>query len=181
MTKEIERLSGKEIYTNRWMSLREDRVRFPNGHEGIYGVVDKPDFALIVPVHGDGRIQMVEQYRYPVSERLWEVPMGSWESDPNVDPAILARAELEEETGFKAGDIEHFGYFYQASGIINQGYHAYLATDLQQGQVQHDQEEQGMVTQAFHIDEIVAMISSGQIKDAPSVAAIGYLRLVGKL
>ena len=44
----IERLRGRIAYENPWMTVHEDKVRFPNGDEGIFGVVEKPDFAVIV-------------------------------------------------------------------------------------------------------------------------------------
>ncbi|MEV2216103.1 NUDIX hydrolase [Streptomyces sp. NPDC050997] len=65
------------VYRNSWMTVREDALRRPDGSDGIYGVVDKPDFVLIIPVEGDG-FHIVEQYRYPVGGRFWEFPQGSW-------------------------------------------------------------------------------------------------------
>ena len=76
MTEVITQLASRPIYRNRWLSLREDKVRFPGGHEGIYTVVEKSDFATIIPVHDDGRIQLVRQYRYPVGGSYWELPQG---------------------------------------------------------------------------------------------------------
>jgi hypothetical protein len=32
------------------MQLREDMIQRPDGSQGIYSYVDKPDFALIIPV-----------------------------------------------------------------------------------------------------------------------------------
>ncbi len=63
------------------MKVREDNILRRDGSAGIYGIVEKPDFALIVPMH-DGMIHLVEQYRYPVKGRFWEFPQGSWEQDP---------------------------------------------------------------------------------------------------
>ena len=97
----IRTLSSREIYRNRWFSLREDAIERSNGTHGIYGVVDKPDGAVILPIDGD-HIWLVEQFRYTVGERALELPQGAWASD-NVDPETLARGELREETGLTAG------------------------------------------------------------------------------
>ena len=67
------------------MRVREDMIRRRDGSTGIYGVVEKPDFVVIVPVEDDGRVHLVEQYRYPVKGRYWEFPQGSWEREPGVD------------------------------------------------------------------------------------------------
>jgi hypothetical protein len=61
------------------MAVREDEVVLPDGRPGVYFVVDKPDFALVVPREDDGSLWLVEQYRYPVGRRSWEFPQGSWD------------------------------------------------------------------------------------------------------
>ena len=104
----VTQLDSKIVYQNRWMRVREDVVARPDGSRGIYGVVEKPDYAVILPVDGDG-LHLVEQYRYPVGGRFWELPQGSWEERPDVDPAVLARAELEEETGLAAAEMREIG------------------------------------------------------------------------
>lgn len=128
--KEFETIDTRITYENKWMTVREDKVRRPSGAEGIYGIVDKPDFVAIIPVH-QGRIQLVEQYRYPVEGRYWEIPQGSWEENPDVDNATVAAAELKEETGLIAGKMECVGHIFQAYGYSNQGFYLYLATELE--------------------------------------------------
>ena len=76
--KEIETISSRVAYKNNWMTVREDKVLRPSGAEGIYGVVDKPDFVAILPIQSN-YIHLVEQYRYPVEGRYWEIPQGSWD------------------------------------------------------------------------------------------------------
>ena len=65
-TSDIKTLGSRVVYENRWMRVREDAIRRRDGSDGIYGVVEKPDFAVIVPVEDDGRIHLVQQYRYHV-------------------------------------------------------------------------------------------------------------------
>ncbi|MBT3360159.1 MAG: NUDIX hydrolase [Rhodospirillales bacterium] len=163
------------------MKVREDTVRFSNGHEGIYGIVDKDDFVLVVPIHPDGTIQMVQQFRYPVGGRYWELPQGSWESKESVDPVQIALGELAEETGLRAKKMEPIGHFFEAYGFSNQGFHLFLATGLFQGPPERETEEHGMISGMFAMEEIVQMITEGTIKDAPTIAAIGYLRLTARI
>jgi ADP-ribose pyrophosphatase len=79
MAVDIETLGTRIVYENRWMRVREDAIRRRDGSEGIYGVVEKPDFVAIVPLEDDGRIHLVQQYRYPVGARYWEFPQRAWE------------------------------------------------------------------------------------------------------
>lgn len=169
-------LSSKTVYKNRWMTVREDEVERENGQKGIYGVVEKPDFALIIPFDGT-HLYLVEQYRYPVSARFWEFPQGSWEQAPDTDPAELARAELIEETGLSAGKLTYLGHLYKAYGYSNQGMHVFFATDLTQGTQELDEEEHGLIVKKFTLDEIKKMIRVGSIKDSSTLAAWSLWRI----
>ncbi len=176
-TPEIITLASREIYANRWMRLREDSIRRADGQEGIYSVVEKPDFAVIAAVQ-DGQIYLVEQYRYPVSGRHWELPQGTWDKDES-DPLGLARAELQEETGLQAGQMQWVGHLYLAYGFCTQAYDLFLATDLRQGPQALEPEEQGLICRPFAIETVLEQVRGGQLQDATTVAALGLLRLKG--
>src|SRR6187551_307522 len=72
----VDSLGSRQVYANAWMTVREDPIRRADGSTGIYGVVDKPDFALVIPLDGE-RMRLVEQYRYPIGMRRWEFPQGT--------------------------------------------------------------------------------------------------------
>ena len=51
----ITTLSSREVYRNYWMRVREDEILRSNGKKGIYGVVEKDDAAIIIPIdEGNG-------------------------------------------------------------------------------------------------------------------------------
>ena len=177
---EIETLDSHIVYKNKWMTVREDRIKRPSGVEGIYGVVEKPDFVVILPIQ-DGFIYIVEQYRYPIKERCWELPQGSWEEKPNVDHAELAAGELKEETGLVSDRMEYLGHQYLATGYSNQAYHIYLATDLKFTFKELDAEEEGLISKKVSLQEFESMILSGIIKDATTVNAYGLAKLKGAI
>jgi len=173
---EIVRTGRRLAYKNRWMTVWEDQVLFPDGSAGIYGCVDKPDFALIVPFDGTG-YYLVEQYRYPVAGRYWEFPQGSLEMSPDADIHDVARQELSEETGLTAKSLEVLGELYEAYGFSNQGFTVFLATDLTTGESNPESSEIGISCHRFELDEIWELVRLGKLKDAPSIAA---LALVGR-
>ncbi len=175
----IEQISTRTVYENRWMRVREDEIRRADGSTGIYGVVEKPDFALIVPVDEHGELWLVEQHRYAVGGRFWEFPQGSWEGSADVDAQELARGELLEETGLLATSMRHVGHLYEAYGFSTQGFDVWLATELQAHEPRREAEEQDMRAQRFTRAAVEQMIRDGALKDGPSVAAYGMLLIEG--
>ncbi len=174
---EIRTLSTREVYANRWMRVREDAILRADGSRGLYGVVEKADFATVIPLGPEG-ITMVEQYRYTVGGRYWEFPQGSKE-EGSYSPEELARAELREETGLTADRIEEIGTLFTAYGYSNQRYRVFVATGLTPGSASLDPEELGLISQTFPVAEVERMILSGEIRDASTVAAFGLLKMRG--
>lgn len=173
----IKKLSSKTVYENPWMTVREDNVEFKNGHQGIYGVVDKPDFALIAPFDGE-YLHFVKQFRYPIGRDSIEFPQGSHPSDRSVTPVEVANLELEEEIGLKANKVEKVGFLYEACGYSSQGFYVFLATDLYEGEKKPDPTEADLVHIKMTISEFESMISDGAITDAPTISA--YVSLIVK-
>ncbi len=163
------------VYENPWMTLREDEVEHGDGSRGIYAVVDKPDFALVVPFENDG-FHLVEEYRYPLGGRYWQFPQGTFPKGRTGTPEELAAAELGEETGFAAGRLERLGYLHCAQGVTGQGFHVFLATDLTPGEPDREVTEQDMRERWFPRGEVERMIRAGVITDDSTLAA--YLLLV---
>ena len=166
----------RTVYENRWMRLREDRLVRADGSEGLYAVVDKDPAAAVIAIDG-GQAVLVEQYRHPVGGRFWEIPQGSWEGERAPDAEQLARGELAEETGMRAGSIERLGRLFFAYGITGQPFDVWLATDLTAGEQSLDPEEEGLRVGRFALARVEEMIADGTIADAATVAAFGLLRL----
>lgn len=172
----MEQISTRPVYANAWMTVREDGIRRPDGSEGIYGVVDKPTAAVVIPRDGD-RLHLVEQFRYPVGARRWEFPMGTAPDRAEVDPALLAARELEEETGLRAGRMELIGDLDIAPGMSSQREHVFLATELTAGPTRREHTEQDMQTRWFTVAEFEAAVRDGGIVDAQTLAAYLLLTL----
>jgi ADP-ribose pyrophosphatase len=174
----IKTISSKVVYENPWISVREDAIERPDGSPGIYSVVDKGNYAVVVPYENDG-FWLVEQYRYPVGERSWEFPMGTYPDRQVGDPMQLAQRELREETGLTAGSWALLGELYCVPGFSSQSGHVYLATDLVRGERNREQEEQDMRQAWFSRAELETMLRDGTIKDAQTVACYGFFLLHG--
>ena len=171
-------LSSKQVYQNKWMRVREDAIQRPSGAKGIYGVVEKPEFAIIIPRIGDDLI-LVEQFRYPVQQRSLEFPQGACESQPNIQPETLARQELREETGLVAGSMTHFSRQAVGIGFCDQWFNVFFATELEQQHTERDEEEEDLAIVRLSISDFEHRIMTGAIIDATTVNAFCLAKLQG--
>ncbi|WP_233526211.1 NUDIX domain-containing protein [Actinomadura spongiicola] len=160
------------------MTVTEDQVERPDGSRGIFGVVHKPDFALVIPVEGDG-FHMVEEYRYPIGKRTWSFPQGTLPDRQEADPEELARLELVQETGLRARTLRHLGYLHCSHGSSGQGFNIFHASDLEKGEHDREVEEQDMRQAWVSRPDFVAMVDDGRITDDSTLAAYALLLMKG--
>ena len=170
-TASIATLSSREVYRNPWLSVREDAILRSNGKPGIYGVVDKDDCAIILPIDGD-HVWLVEQFRYTIQERCLELPQGGWEMG-NVDPEALARGELKEELGLHAEKMTYLGFLWIAYGFSNQKQHVFVAQGLSATATDPDPEEHDLVAHRMPIAEFEHRMLDGSIRDCSTLGAWG--------
>jgi ADP-ribose pyrophosphatase len=171
----ITTLNSREVYRNHWMRVREDEILRSNGHRGIYGVVEKDDAAIILPIDGD-RIWLVEQFRYTIGQRALELPQGGWEMEVE-NPEDLARGELREETGLDAARMTYLGWMWIAYGFNRQKQHVFLAEELSAAPAQRDDEEHDLTVRSLPIAEFEQKILAGEIRDNCTVAAWGLYQM----
>jgi 8-oxo-dGTP pyrophosphatase MutT (NUDIX family) len=169
------------VYRNPWIRVREDAVEREDGSTGVYGVVERPHFALVIPAERNG-FWLVEQFRHPLGRRAWEFPQGTWsvegeDAGSGGTAAELARAELAEETGLRAGDLRHLGHLDLAPGLSTQEFDVWLATDLRPGPTAREVTEADMQQAFVPETELRAMVRDGRFTDGPSLAAYSLLLL----
>jgi len=173
VTQDWQIIDSRLVYENHWMRVREDRVRRPSGSAGLYGVIEKRPFAIVIPFDGT-KLYLVNQYRHPIGRRLWELPQGIGDGE---DPEAMAHQELREETGLRAGRMTSLGLVYPAPGMSMQMGHLYLAEDLQQAEQELEDTEEDLLVRQFTLTEVGDMLRSGDICDAVSLASFTLWRM----
>ena len=168
--------SSREVYRNPWIRVREDAVERDDGSAGVYGVVEKPHFGLVIPAERDG-FWLVEQFRHPLGRRAWEFPQGTWTAGQGGAAEDLGRAELAEETGLRAAEFRHLGHLDLAPGLSTQEFDVWLATGLTPGPTAREATEADMRTAFVPEAEFRAMVGDGRFTDGPSLAAYSLLLL----
>ncbi len=162
-------IDSRNIFDGKIVHLRVDTVRLPNGHESQREIVSHRGACCVVPILPDGSVLMVRQFRLAAGRVLLEIPAGTLEAGE--DPAECAARELEEETGYKPGELRKLFHTFLSPGYTTEVVHAYIATDLRSGTVHQDAGE-NVVTETIPIAEVESRIRSGEIEDAKTIAAL---------
>jgi len=164
-----ETLSSQPIYEGRAVKLRVDTVRLPGGRETRREIVEHKDCVAVVAVDADDNVLLVKQFRQPVEKELLEIPAGGIEEGE--DPVDTVRREMREETGYLPRKVEALGGFYSAPGFCTEYLHLYLATELTPSQL-FAEDTEGIKLVRVPVSQIPALITSGRICDAKSIAGL---------
>jgi len=157
------------LYQGKILNLRRDVVRLANGRQASREVVEHVDSVAAVPLLDDGRVVLVQQWRYPVERALLEIPAGI--IDPGEQPAEAMRRELTEETGYATGRFELVFSVYLAPGYSQELIHIFLAQDLQPAEAAPDDDEIIQVKKV-PFEDAVAACRRGELTDAKTVAGL---------
>ncbi|MEO7318612.1 MAG: NUDIX hydrolase, partial [Chthoniobacteraceae bacterium] len=133
------------------------------------------------PMLSDGRFLLVRQERVPIRATIWEFPAGQIDDleEPDVIRATGLR-ELREEAGYDiapGGEVRNLGHFFPSCGFTDEHSHLLLVRPVVphvQGQ-ELDAHEAITECRAFSIEELRAMIASGEVRDANTLAAFARL------
>ncbi len=161
--------TSKEIHKARQFSLVSEKITLPNGVDAEIAFVRHPGSTVIVPLFEDGAIGLIKQYRHPVNDYLYEIPAGTMEADEI--PENCAKRELEEETGYAAGQLIALGWTFLLPAYSDECSYVYLAKNLTKTAQNLDTDEIIEVFQ-YSIQEIRDMIDQNKIVDALSILAI---------
>ncbi len=164
-----QQISSEYIFKGRIISVRLDEAKLPNGAVAKREVVEHNGGVCIVPITENDEILFVEQYRYPYSEVVLEIPAGKRDGDE--EPLVCGKRELKEETGATATEYRFLGELYPTPGYCGEIIYMYVATGLSYGDTDPDEDE------FLHLKKIpfwdaVDMIMQGKIKDAKTQTAI---------
>lgn len=163
------KLSSQQTYRGRAVNLRVDTVEKPNGKTTTREVVEHSNCVAVVVVDEQDNVLLERQFRYPVGKFLLEIPAGG--IDPGEEPIDCVRRELQEEIGYFPQKIEELGGFYSSPGYGTEYLHCYLATDLVPSRLIAEDSE-GIEVVQVPISKITQLITSGEICDAKSIAAL---------
>jgi len=167
-------LWSRYVYRGKIVNLRIEELELASRRD-VVEIVEHRGAVVIAAQPSRDTIVLVEQYRYPIGKRNWEVPAGS--IDPDEGPDACAARELREETGYTAKRIRKLWTAYSAPGFCTELLHFYAAEDLTLGARTPDFGEEDMVVKTFRLDEAWAMVERGELPDAKTQIAIAWAKM----
>lgn len=168
-------LSSKVLHQGAFLTIRLDEVRLPIGKTSVREVVEHPGGAMVLPILDNGKLLLIEQFRYSLGDTLYEFPAGKL--DPGEDPFTTVQRELEEETGYEAQHWEKLTDIVTSPGFCNEVIYLYKASGLKKALNPRREEDECIGLLERSVDEVRAMIKAGQITDAKTL--VGFLLAFG--
>ncbi|MGL4990974.1 MAG: NUDIX domain-containing protein [Sarcina sp.] len=165
-------ISSKVLCEENFLKWNLLEVELPDGTISKRNVIEHPGAAAIIPVFDNGKILLVKQYRKAIESETLEIPAGKLDKDEN--PKVCAKRELEEETGFKARNIEYLGKIATAAGFCNEIIYLYKATGLVKGE-KHTDDDEFTENVIMSLEEMKEKIKSGEIIDCKTLSILAYL------
>lgn len=173
MTEGFRVVEENVVWTGRRLfQVVEVAVESPDGERLDREVIRHPGAVAALPLHDDGTVTLVRQYRVSVGDDLWEIPAGlrDVEDEPTIE---TARRELVEEAGLAAAELRHLTTFHNSPGCSNEVVEIFLATGLTE--VPDDRqgaEESYMAVERMPLADALAMVHDGRITDAKTVIGL---------
>jgi ADP-ribose pyrophosphatase len=170
---ETDIVKSEIVHKGRIVDLQVDHVRLPSGRVAVREVVKHPGGVVVVPVMDDGRLLLVRQFRYPLRTFILEFPAGKLDSGQT--PIETAKRELEEETGYVAGNMHPEFSFCTSPGFCDEVIHLFVATKLTRT-AQRLEEGEHITVESYTVDECLRMIGQGAIADAKTILGLLWYR-----
>lgn len=161
-------ISSEIKYKGKILNLRIDTVESVNG-ESTREIVEHSGGAVVLPLLPNKNVVMIRQFRKPLERDVLEIPAGKIEQGES--PEETAFRELQEETGYMANNMTLLTKMYPSVGYSEELLYIYLATDLEPGETDFDENED-IDTYSYHIDDLYEMVMEGKIHDAKTQVAI---------
>ena len=161
-------VSSEKVFEGRVFSVTVDTVS-EGEHTYKREVVHHTGSAVIIPVHDDGSVVLVRQYRHPAVRYLLEAPAGTLKDGER--PEAGAARELQEELGLTASRLEKLSEFFVSPGFLEEKMWVFLATEFEEGKQNLDDDEILDIVR-LPIAEALEMITSGEIQDAKTIIGL---------
>ncbi len=175
----IKRIKRELKYKGAIVDFYADTMQLPDGKTAVWDYIEhRKGAAAALAVLPDGKLLMVKQYRNALERYTLEIPAGARDSKEEPYEVCAAR-ELEEETGYRCGSLEHLISIRTTVAFCNERIEVFVARDLEPTR-QHLDPDEYVELEAHSLEELCQWIYQGKIQDSKTVAAImAYKNMIG--
>ncbi len=166
-------IQSEQVYRGRFLDVRRDEVRLPDGQTANREYVVHPGAVMIVPLLDDGRVVIERQFRYPMGRVMIEFPAGKL--DAGEPPLKCAVRELAEETGYRAREWARAGILHNAIAYSTEGIGVWFARGLTLGE-RHLDAGEFLDVESAAPDQLDQMARSGELTDAKTLIGLLWLQ-----
>lgn len=133
-----------------------------------------PDWVNVVAITSDGLLVLVEQYRHGTDRVTLEIPGGV--VDEGETPMEAAVRELEEETGFRPGELHPLGEVQPNPAFLSNTCWTYLALDCRHDGTPRPDPSEEITVRLVELEQFTQLIDDGAIEHSLVVAAHDHLQ-----
>lgn len=166
---QLKRIKRELALKGNIIDFYKDTMEVNGERTTTFDYIDHKGASAMIPVDQDGKILMVRQYRNAIDSETLEIPAGCL--NPGEDNRACAIRECEEETGYLAGEVHHLIDIYTTVAFSNEKICIFYTTGIQPSKQNLDEDEFVSV-ERYSLEELIAMIYDGRIKDAKTISAL---------
>lgn len=163
------KLSSDHIFKGKLLDVWSDQVQLPDGGESVREYIKHPGAVVMIPILPDGKILLIQQFRYPLGEVEIELPAGKIDSGESLRETVYR--ELEEETGYQTQKMTLLGEIHPCIGYSTERMWIFLAEDLVESTPGRDHDE-FIELLPTELSDCLEWIQSGTIKDIKAIIGI---------
>ena len=167
---DYEKISEEEAFNGKRVKVKIEKYYNKRDNKEAYREhIKAGNGAVIMPFLDDDTLIMIEEIRTPIGKSILAFPAGLIEKGE--DPATAAKRELEEETGYRAGEIEQIIYEYPAVGYSDEKVYIFKAKNLTKTQ-RHLDPTEDIKVHKIPVDELKELYRNGEIHSSAELIAI---------
>ncbi len=160
----------RTVFKGKVVDLGLETAELPDGRRIELEVIRHPGAAAIVPLHDDGTVTLVRQYRHAAGGMILEIPAGILEEDEV--PELGARRELTEETGLSCERLRRLVILHTTPGFTDERIWVFLATGLTETSPLELDDDEYLAPERFSLAEALDLIDRGQITDGKTIVGL---------
>ncbi|TDD50065.1 NUDIX hydrolase [Kribbella antibiotica] len=170
---EWKNLGERAVYENPWFRVNLADVELPDGRHLDHFVIRQRAVALTAAVNAENEVLLLWRHRFITQTWGWELPAGVVEDGES--PVEAAAREMLEETGWRAGPLQHLMTVEPANGLSDVLHHVYWADGAEY--VSHPVDDfESERREWVPLKQVPDLVRGGAIRSANTVAALLLLQ-----